>query len=309
MRIVFAGTTTNAVDVLRYLIEQGRHEICAVLTREDAPVGRKQILTESPVAAYAGSQGLKVIKANRLNADTNELIAETNPELGLVIAYGALLKQASLEIPNHGWLNIHYSMLPQWRGAAPVQRALMAGDSESGVTIFQLDEGMDTGPIHAQVAATIEPDDNAKTLLDRLTNVAISMLDETLSKIDAGIATPAAQVGASTHAAKLSRADAQIDWSYSASQIENLVRGAYPEPIAWAKIDTEAIRIIRARRHSSVPSQLVDFEIGTALLIDSLALIKTGEGILQLIEVQPASKNIMPAADWLRGKHGRLVLS
>ncbi len=309
MRIVFAGTTTNAVDVLRYLVEQGRHEICAVLTREDAPVGRKQILTESPVAAYAGSQALKVIKANRLNVDKNELIAETNPELGLVIAYGALLKQASLEIPKHGWLNIHYSMLPKWRGAAPVQRALMAGDTESGVTIFQLDEGMDTGPIHAQVAATIEPDDNAKTLLDRLTNVAISMLDETLSKIDAGIAAPAAQVGESTHAAKLSRADAQIDWSNSASQIENLIRGAYPEPIAWAKVDAEAIRIIRARRHGSEPSQLDDVEIGTALLIDSLALVKTGNGVLQLIEVQPASKNIMPAADWLRGKHGRLVLS
>lgn len=309
LRIVFAGTTTNAVDVLRYLVEQGRHAICAVVTREDAPVGRKQILTESPVAAYAGSIGLPVIKANRIGPSVNAQIEASNPDLGLVIAYGALLKASTLEIPKHGWLNIHFSLLPKWRGAAPVQRSLMAGDSETGVTIFQLDEGMDTGPIHSQVAAHIEPDDNSATLLERLTHVSISMLDETLSQIDAAIAKPAAQTGTSSHAAKLERNDAKIDWSKSAGHIENLVRGAYPEPIAWAYFEEQAIRILKARTYAGSPSQFEDHKAGTVLLIDSHAVVKCQIGLLQLIDVQPASKNVMSAVDWLRGKNGRAVLT
>ncbi len=309
MRIVFAGTTTNAVAVLRYLVEQGRHEICAVVTREDAPVGRKQVLTESAVAAYAGSIGLPVLKANRIDSLVNAQIEATKPDLGLVIAYGALLKATTLEIPRHGWLNIHFSLLPKWRGAAPVQRSLMAGDSETGVTIFQLDEGMDTGPIHSQVAAHIEPDDNSATLLERLTHVSISMLDETLSQIDAAIAKPAAQTGTSSHAAKLERNDAKIEWSNSAEQIENLVRGAYPEPIAWANFEEQAIRILKARAYASSPNGFEDQETGTAVLIDSHAVVKCESGFLQLIDVQPASKNVMSAVDWLRGKNGRAVLT
>ena len=309
MKIVFAGTTTNAVEVLRYLVEQGRHEICAVITREDAPIGRKQVLTESAVAAYAVSAGLPVIKANRIGDATNAQIEASNPDLGLVIAYGALLKTATLGIPKHGWLNIHYSLLPKWRGAAPVQRSLMAGDTETGVTIFQLDEGMDTGPIHSQVAANIEPDDNSKTLLERLTHLSISMLDETLSSIDADIAKPAAQTGIPSHAAKLDRSDVKIDWSNSAKHIENIVRGAFPEPIAWADLETGALRIMRVRSYSGSSSQLEDLIPGTALLIDSMAVVKCGSGALQLIEVQPASKNAMSAVDWLRGKNERTVLT
>lgn len=309
MRIVFAGTTTNAVDVLRYLVEQGRHEICAVVTREDAPVGRKQVLTESAVAAYAGTIGLPVLKANRIDSLVNAQIEATKPDLGLVIAYGALLKATTLEIPKHGWLNIHFSLLPKWRGAAPVQRSLMAGDSETGVTIFQLDEGMDTGPIHSQVAAHIEPDDNSATLLERLTHVSISMLDETLSQIDAAIAKPVAQTGASSHAAKLERSDAKIDWSKSAERIENLVRGAYPEPIAWANFEEQAIRILKARAYAGSPNEFEGQITGTTLLIDSRAVVKCGDELLQLIDVQPASKNVMSAVDWLRGKNGRAVLT
>ncbi len=307
MKLIFAGTTTNAVDVLRYLVEQERHEICAVVTREDAPVGRKQILTASAVAEYAQGKGLRVIKANRITSEIDAELATMGADLGLVIAYGALLRARTLSIAKHGWINIHYSLLPKWRGAAPVQRALMAGERETGVSIFQLDEGMDTGGLLMQVPTAIEPDDNSQTLLERLTRVAISMLDETLSLIDSGLATPHTQEGEPSHAAKLARVDARIDWSQSARQVENLVRGAFSEPVAWTELDGESFRVLGARASEFSSQEPDDASIGQANLVEGKALVKTGAGFLQLLEVQPASKNAMPAVDWLRGKNGTVI--
>jgi methionyl-tRNA formyltransferase len=193
LRIVFAGTTENAVDVLRYLTEVAKHEIVGVLTREDALVGRKQTLTPSPVAQYAESKGLIVLRANRVTESVNEQLSKLDAELGVVVAYGALLKRTTLDLARHGWINIHYSLLPKLRGAAPVQRALINGHREIGVTVFQLDEGMDTGPIHAQLETVIEPTENAGELLGRLTTLAVTMLDEVLAKIDAGFGQPVQQ--------------------------------------------------------------------------------------------------------------------
>ena len=301
MRIVFAGTTPNAVSVLRYLVEVAKHDVLAVLTREDALVGRKQTLTPSAVAEYALSKGLVVIKANKVDAIVDEQLVALKPELGVVVAYGALLRPRTLEIPAHGWINIHFSLLPKLRGAAPVQWALINGNTETGVTIFQLDEGMDTGPIHSQVQTVIEPTETAGDLLVRLTNISITMLDESLAKISSATSAPIPQTGEATHAPKLSRLEARVDFSKSASDIENLIRGCNPEPMAWAEFVDEPFRILSARASLHSSENLVASEAGEVSMIDGKIFVQTGLSLLQLLEVQPASKRAMPATDWYRG--------
>lgn len=303
MKILFAGTTANAAEILQYLCDQGRHEIVAVLTREDALVGRKRELRESDVSAVARKQGLKIIKANLLTAQTNESIRALNADLGLVVAYGALLKKDTLLIPRHGWVNIHFSLLPLLRGAAPVQHALIQGHKETGVSVFQLDEGMDTGPILAQTQTIIEPDEDAASLLDRLTKLAITMLDEVLSLIDAGILEPIAQHGQFSMAPKITRDMARINFSDSAEKIENLIRGCNPEPGAWTLFSGDPLKVLSGRAQARKPN--MNLVTGEILLIDDTVFVATGEnGILQLLEVQPAGKRAMSATDWYRGiKH------
>ena len=310
MRIVFAGTTENAVDVLRYLTEVAKHEIVGVLTREDALVGRKQTLTPSPVAQYAESKGLIVLRANRVTDSVNEQLSKLDAELGVVVAYGALLKRTTLDLARHGWINIHYSLLPKLRGAAPVQRALINGDREIGVTVFQLDEGMDTGPIHAQLETVIEPTENAGELLDRLTTLAVTMLDEVLAKIDAGFGQPVQQFGAATAAPKLSRSDCKINFKKTALEIEGLVRGCNPEPMAWAEHEGEPIRVLRARAVESSAIEHTALPAGIVQLIGSRILVSAADhSLLELLEVQPAAKRVMSAADWHRGLSGSVKLT
>jgi methionyl-tRNA formyltransferase len=310
LKIVFAGTTENAVDVLRYLTEVANHEIVAVLTREDALIGRKKLLTPSPVAQYAEGKNLNVLRVNRVSDDVNEQLSQLGADLGVVVAYGALLKQATLNLPRHGWINIHYSLLPKLRGAAPVQWALINGDRESGVTIFQLDEGMDTGPIHAQLNTVIEPTETAGELLARLTSLAVTMLDEVLARIAAGFDQPQRQLGDSTSAPKLSRRDSRIDFEKTALEIEGLVRGCNPEPMAWAEFEGEAVRILRARAIQEAVSELADAPSGTVQRIGTRIFVRAAQQtILELLDVQPASKRVMPAADWHRGLSGTVKLS
>ncbi len=309
MKIVFAGTTENAVEVLRYLVEQASHEVVAVLTRDDARVGRKQQITPSPVAQYAASVSLPIIRANVVDEAIDKKIAEFDADLGIVVAYGALLKRRTLDIPKSGWINVHYSLLPRLRGAAPVQRALIEGMRETGVSIFQLDEGMDTGPIHSQVHTIIEPSESAGALLSRLTKISITMLDECLAKISSGFASPRPQQGEPTLAKKLSRADARIDLKDSAAQIENLVRGCNPEPMAWLVFRGETLRIIEAIAATRPASESLAAEIGEVVEIEGSIFVKTGSGLLKLIDVQPASKRVMRAEDWHRGINSRAVLS
>lgn len=310
MRIVFAGTTDNAVDVLRYLNEVAKQEIVAVLTREDALVGRKRLLTPSPVAQYAESKNLNVLRANRVSEGVNEKITQLGADIGVVVAYGALLKRPTLDLPKHGWINIHYSLLPKLRGAAPVQRALINGDHSTGVTIFQLDEGMDTGPIHAKLETIIEPTETAGELLARLTTLAITMLDEVLAKISAGFEQTKQQVGDSTPAPKLSRSDAKIDFEKTALEIEGLVRGCNPEPMAWAEFEGEPLRVLRARALQEPTADLAAATPGAVQQIGTRIFVyAANRSILELLEVQPASKRAMSAADWHRGLSGAVTLT
>jgi len=304
LKIVFAGTTHHAASVLRHL-SQSMHEVVAVLTREDAPVGRKSVLTPSPVAVLASELGFPLVKTNRPGDAENQQLETFAPDLGVVIAYGALLKAATLNIPKHGWLNLHYSLLPKWRGAAPVQHAILNGDRETGVTIFKLDEGMDTGDIVSQVETEIQPRENTEDLLERLTNLGISLLDETLAKIDGGIAQYREQTGESTQAGKLSRLEAKIDWNTSCHGIDQLVRAMNPEPIAWSTSGNDSIRIIDAQASTLTRA----IPVGHAFLESNRAYISCGGGtVLELLQVQPAGKNRMNAVDWLRGQNSEVVL-
>lgn len=308
MKIVFAGTPANAAQTLRALAKSP-FEVVAVLTRTDAPVGRKKILTPSAVAEVAAELGIQVIKANRVDASVRAEIAASGAELGVIVAYGALLDQATLDLLPKGWINLHYSLLPKWRGAAPVQRSLMAGDRETGVTLFQLDKGMDTGPIHLQIPTVIEPGDSTADLLPRLTELGITGLAELLPRIAAELAAPVAQdpelLATLPTADKLSREDARIDWQRNAVEIENQVRGLNPEPMAWTTLAEETFRVIEARALGATDWQSLAGEVaepGTVNIDKNRVFVTCGQGsLLELKAVQPAGKKSMQASDWARG--------
>ena len=308
MKIVFAGTPDNAAQTLRALANSA-FEVVAVLTRTDAPVGRKRTLTPSAVADVADELGIPVIKANRVDEEVRNLIKATGADLGIIVAYGALLDQAALNLLDKGWINLHYSLLPKWRGAAPVQRAIMAGDRETGVTLFQLDKGMDTGPIHLQIPTVIEPDESTDTLLPRLTELGISGLAELLPRVASGLTSPMAQdlelLATLPTADKLTREDARIDWHRNAVELENHIRGLNPEPMAWTTLEDETFRIIEARALGSTDWQSLageDSLVGVVHIEKNRVLVSCGEGtLLELKTVQPAGKKSMPSSDWARG--------
>jgi methionyl-tRNA formyltransferase len=298
MRVIFAGTPLNAAATLIALKKSGL-DIVGVLTRTDAPIGRKKVLTQSPVADAAQALGIPVVKANQVDEHTLSQLQSLNAELGVVVAYGAFLSETALKSLPKGWINLHYSLLPALRGAAPVQHALLQGLRSTGVTAFQLNKGMDTGNILLQAPTVIEPDENSRRLLNRLTDLGITVLLELLPKIAAGIAKEIPQDETlATFAPKITRLNAQIDWHKSADEIQQLVLAMNPEPMAWTTLEQEGFRILDARAlrgslHKATP--------GTVQLVDNRVLVACDNSSLQLISVQPAGKTEMQAADWFRG--------
>ncbi|MFM7029709.1 MAG: methionyl-tRNA formyltransferase [Micrococcales bacterium] len=315
MKILFAGTPANAARTLEALLA-GPHEVVAVLTRPDAPVGRKRVLTPSATAEVAQRAGIPVFKANSVTPELAEQLRETGAELGVIVAYGALLKRFALDAMPLGWLNLHYSLLPDWRGAAPVQNAILAGDSETGVTLFQLDEGMDTGPILDSVATQIQPGETSGRLLARLTELGITLLDQALPLVASGIARFKTQPidGNQRVASKLGREQGRINWLATAREIENRVLAMNPEPMAHATLGEENFRILDARvvQHSSGAAETNGDEAGagepgTLIYQPKRVLVACGSGtFLELLQVQPAGKNAMSAVDWARGAAGKV---
>jgi len=315
LKIIFAGTPANAARTLEALLA-GPHEVVAVLTRPDAPVGRKRVLTPSATAEVAVRAGIPVFKANAVTPDLARQLRETGAQLGVIVAYGALLKRFALDALPHGWLNLHYSLLPDWRGAAPVQNAILAGDAETGVTLFQLDEGMDTGPILDSVATQIQPGETSGRLLSRLTELGITLLDQALPLVAAGIARfrPQPTDGKQRIASKLSREQGRINWLATAREIENRVLAMNPEPMAHATLGDENFRILDARaiQHASGAVQATGnnagaAEPGTLYFEPKRLLVACGSStVLELLQVQPAGKNAMPAMDWARGAAGKV---
>ena len=297
MRILFAGTPQVAVTVLGALVNGG-HEVVGVLTREDSPVGRKKTLQSSPVAEFAFSKGLPVIKKNKIRAEDLQEITSLNADIAIVVAYGSLLSKSVLEVIPQGWFNLHFSLLPKYRGAAPVQHAIKDGQTETGVSLFRLDEGMDTGDLVGQVPTKIEPDENAGVLLQRLAHLGVTLLNQELPRIFAGTATLTPQIGDASFAPKLSRKDAEIDFNKSADEITCLIRAMNPEPMAWAMVEEMPVRVLDAR-----PVNLnIDLEPGSIVRSDRAMVVICGGGTcLEITEIQPAGKKQMSGQEWIRG--------
>jgi methionyl-tRNA formyltransferase len=300
VRVIFAGTPSTAAAALRGLFAASI-EIVLVITRPDAPIGRKQVLTESPVALAARELGLKVIKTSALTSEENELVAQANADIGVVVAYGSFLSDQTLELVPKGWVNLHFSLLPKYRGAAPVQHALMNGEKETGISVFQIDSSMDGGEVYLQVPTRIEPLETAGRLLDRLTSLGVSALVQVLPQIVSGILQGKAQDDSEkTFASKISRLQARINWSKSGKEIESLICAMNPEPMAWTEVDGTSLRIISAVQAEQEGQDLL--ETGRVTVADGAVFVECGAGSrLKILDVQPAGKNVMSAMDWIRG--------
>ncbi len=296
MRIVFMGTPDFAVPSLQALIDAG-HEVCAVYTQPDKPQGRKQILTAPPVKTLALEHDIPVFQPNTLkNEDEQARLRELAPEVIIVVAYGKLLPKAVLDIPPHGCINVHGSLLPRWRGAAPIQWAVIAGDEMAGVTTMQMAEGLDTGDMLLTYETKVGEKETAGELFDRLAQAGAELLTQTLVKLDE--ITPRPQDDAqSCYAHMLDKQMAVIDWSKSAHEIDCLIRGLNPWPIALTTLSGERLKVFAAEKAAG------NGEPGTVLEADPKKglTVACGEGALKLIEIQLVGGKRMKATDFLRG--------
>lgn len=296
MRIVFMGTPDFAVPSLQALIDAG-HDVCAVYTQPDKPQGRKQILTAPPVKTLALEHDIPVFQPNTLkNEDEQARLRELAPEVIIVVAYGKLLPKAVLDIPPHGCINVHGSLLPRWRGAAPIQWAVIAGDEMAGVTTMQMAEGLDTGDMLLTYETKVGEKETAGELFDRLAQSGAELLSQTLVKLDE--ITPRPQDDAqSCYAHMLDKQMAVIDWSKSAHEIDCLIRGLNPWPIALTTLSGERLKVFAAEKAAG------NGEPGTVLEADPKKglTVACGEGALKLIEIQLVGGKRMKATDFLRG--------
>ncbi|MEM6945409.1 MAG: methionyl-tRNA formyltransferase [Pseudomonadota bacterium] len=298
MRLVFMGTPAFAVPVLEAVAGAG-HEIAAVYTQPARPAGRGKALRPSPVAEAAALRGLPIETPERFrDAGVIDGLRTHAPEIAVVVAYGQILPQAALDVPPLGCLNAHASLLPRWRGAAPIQRAIMAGDAETGVCIMRMERGLDTGPVLARRSTPIGAEDTAGSLHDRLATLSAKLMVETLERVAAGETTPEPQSETGvTYAAKIEKAEARIDWARPAAEISAKIRGLSPFPGAWTTMGGERIKILMATCLSDTPPP--NMPAGTAL--DDTLTIASDQGTLRLTRVQRAGRGPQDAADFLRG--------
>jgi methionyl-tRNA formyltransferase len=299
MRLLFAGTPHAAVPSLRALLGS-RHEVVAVLTRPDAPQGRGRRMASSPVATVAREHGIDVLTPRGLrDPETQQTITDLAVDAAPVVAYGALVPPSLLDVPRHGWVNLHFSLLPAWRGAAPVQHAIIAGDDVTGATTFLLEEGLDTGPVLGTLTETIRPHDTSGDLLERLAVAGAELLVRTLDALEDGEIRPVPQpVDGVSLAPKLEVEDARVRWDAPAVAVDRRVRGCTPAPGAW----TTAPGGLRLKlgpvtvRHDA--ETLAPGEIAAG---KNEVLVGTGSGAVALGQVAPAGRSWMDAAAWARG--------
>ncbi|MFJ4471189.1 methionyl-tRNA formyltransferase [Streptomyces sp. NPDC089424] len=299
MKLVFAGTPEVAVPALDALLDSGRHEVVAVVTRPDAPAGRGRRLVASPVAQRAEEAGIEVLKPARpREPEFLERLREIGPDCCPVVAYGALLPRVALDIPAHGWVNLHFSLLPAWRGAAPVQHSLMSGDEITGASTFLIEEGLDSGPVYGTVTETIRPTDTSGDLLTRLAFAGAGLLAATMDGIADGTlkAVPQPADGV-TLAPKISVDDARVDWAAPALRVDRVVRGCTPAPGAWTTFRGERLKLVQV---SPVPDR-TDLAPGQLSVGKNDVYAGTGSHAVELLWVQAQGKKPMRAADWARG--------
>ncbi|GAA1120310.1 methionyl-tRNA formyltransferase [Citricoccus alkalitolerans] len=317
-RILFAGTPDTAVPTLDALVDAG-FTIAAVLTRPDAPVGRKRVLTPSPVAARAAELGLPILHASRLTGEagrkTLDRIAALDLDAAAVVAYGARVPTAGLDLPRHGWVNLHFSLLPAYRGAAPVQHAVIDQAPQTGACVFQLEEGLDTGPVFSCLARDLQPGETSGEVLADLAVSGADLLASTLAAILAGTATAEPQSGESSLAPKLDQADGFVDAARPAAAVAARINGTTPEPGAWALLEVESEAEVsptqqRVKLLGAIPE---DLPVGAAELPPGgptpghlhrgrkTVHLQCADGAVRLVQVQPAGKKPMSVADWARG--------
>lgn len=297
MRLVFAGTPEPAVPALRRLAASD-HDLAGVITRRDAPLGRKRVLTPSPVAAAAEELGLHAMRADRLDADATERITALRPDLGVIVAYGGLVREPLLSAPRHGWINLHFSLLPRWRGAAPVQHALIAGDAETGASVFRLVAELDAGDVYAERAQPIPDEATAGDLLAALAEDGAELLLSVIDAIAAGTAVARPQVGEPTYAGKLGDDDGAVRWTEPQTAVLGRIRGVTPEPGAHTTVDGARVKVLAAH---AAPGDAPALAPGRMALHHRDLLVGTATAPVVLATVQPAGKGPMRAADWWRG--------
>lgn len=301
MRLLFAGTPATALPALEALLGS-QHEVVGVLTRPDAPAGRGRRLTPSPVGQRAAEAGIEIIKATSLrDAQTLDQLRQLEPDCAPVVAYGALVPAQALSIPTHGWVNLHFSLLPAWRGAAPVQHALLHGDDVTGATTFLIDEGLDTGPVLGLLTETVRPTDTTGDLLDRLAHAGAGLLVATLDALEKGELTPQPQASDGVSVApKLTPDDARLDWSAQAFHTDRQVRACTPAPGAWTTWGEQRIGLGPVTVADL--ADVTDLAPGAVRVGRSEVHVGTGDGrAVRLGEVRAPGKKAMAAEAWARG--------
>jgi len=298
LKIVFAGTPIFALESLTALHES-QHDVIAVYTQPDKPAGRGKQLTQSPVKEYALTHGLSIYQPKTLRAaKAQQTLAALKPDVMVVAAYGLILPKAVLEIPSKGCINIHASLLPRWRGAAPIQHAILAGDKETGITIMKMDEGLDTGDMLLKSSLTISKEDTAGTLHDKLADVGAKLIIEAMDNLD-NLSPEKQNEKEACYAAKIEKAHANIDWKQDACQIARFIRAYQPWPIAYSMMGELIVKIHQAHpitgESNAVPGSIIE------VTKDQL-LINTGQGLLAITKMQLPGKKAMPVRDILNAK-------
>ncbi len=296
MRLVFAGTPEAAVPSLRALAASA-HEVAVVVTRPDAALGRRRVITASAVARAADQIGIATLKTTRLDADATAAIDALHPDLGVIVAYGGLVREPLLSRPAHGWINLHFSLLPHWRGAAPVQHALIAGDAVTGASVFSLVADLDAGDVYDELRYPVPPTATAGDVLDALAHRGAVLLASVVDAIADGTATARPQEGTATYAPKLTSEDATLRWDEPADAVLARFRGVTPEPGAHTLVGGARLNVLAMRRADR------DIALGPGRIgaIDREVLVGTASEPIALVEVQPAGRGAMAAADWWRG--------
>ncbi len=293
MRIAFAGTPEAAVPTLSALLSSN-HTVEFVITRPDAPKGRGRQLAASPVAEVATSHGLEVIKTSKLSEVASKV---ASLDAVIVVAFGGLVPKDLLDVPKHGWINVHFSLLPHWRGAAPVQHAIMAGDDVTGVTTFRIDEALDTGPMFAYVTTSIGQNETAGALLDRLAIEGANLAVATLDNLEEGSMLPLEQpLDGVTYAPKITTEDARINWSDPALAISRKIRGVTPHPGAWTTANEERYKLGPVK----LATEITNFKPGQVGFVDGKVYVGTGSHAVLLDQIQLPGKTFTDSANWAR---------
>lgn len=296
MKVLIASSSLLATPLFDEFRKSNNHEILGILTNPDKPTGRGQKIEANDLALWAEENGFATYKPSN-SAVVESIVSELKPDLVVTIAYGQLIKKAALTIPSYGWINIHFSALPKWRGAAPVQHAIMQGDSQIGVSIFKLDEGMDTGPVYVTKLTDIDANETTTELLQRLSLIGAEMTLQVLEMIKAGKEPTPQQLSTATLAPKISKNDGKIQWQATALQINNLFRALKDNPGVWCSFSENRIKIDGLR----ITDLNNNLEPGQVLIENEKMIVGTKDKAIELLRITPAGRNSMSAAEFVRG--------